>query len=107
MPTLSAGEEDKGTRDARRQERASTDVIVADQTVHAFGYEFETGYVNDAFIRSAYNPVLTNFLLEGFTGRINRIVGTLEATQLNYKKNGWLYLQTDYALNCRKMERKF
>jgi hypothetical protein len=82
FPKQSAGEEDKGTRDARREERASTDVIVTDQMVYAFGVEFETGYKNDAFVRfgrSANNPELTGFMLEGFFGKINRIAGTLEA----------------------------
>jgi len=55
FPKQSAGEEDKGTRDARREERASTDVIVThqgtDQVVYAFGTEFDTGFTNDAFVR--------------------------------------------------------
>jgi hypothetical protein len=34
FPKQSTGEEDKGTKDARREERASTDVIVTDQTVY-------------------------------------------------------------------------
>jgi hypothetical protein len=82
---LSAGEEDKGAKDARTEERASTDVILTDQMVYAFGVEFETGYTNDAFIRfgrSANNPELTGFVLEGFFGEINRIAGTLEAEQV-------------------------
>jgi hypothetical protein len=110
FPRLGAGEEDKGTKDARREERASTDVIVTDQVVYAFGVEFETGYTNDAFVRflrTANNPELSGFVLEGFFGEINRIAGTLEAEQLKYKKNGWLYLEIKYSLNCRKTERKF
>jgi hypothetical protein len=110
FPKQSAGEEDKGTKDARREERASTDVIVTDEVVYAFGAEFETGYRNDALVRfgrSANNPELTAFVLEGFFGEINRIAGTLEAEHLKYKKNGWLYLQIKYSLNCRKIERKF
>jgi hypothetical protein len=51
FPKQSVGEEDKGTKDARSEERASTDVIVTDQTVYSFGAEFETGYRDDAFIR--------------------------------------------------------
>ena len=110
FPKQSAGEEDKGTKDARREERASTDVIVTDQVVYAFGTEFETGSINDAFVgflRSDNNPAITTFVLESFTGRINRIAGTLEADHLKYKKNGWLYLRINYSLNCRKIERKF
>jgi hypothetical protein len=106
----STGEEDKGKEDARREERASTDVIVTDQVVYAFGTEFETGFINGAlvgFLRSDNNPAITAFVLESFTGRINRITGTLEAEQLKYKKNGWLYLRIKYSLNCRKTERKF
>lgn len=107
---LGVGEEDKGTKDARTEERASTDVIVTDQEVYAFGTEFETGYRNDAFIRfgrTANNPAITALVLEGFFGEINRIAATLEAEQLKYKKNGWLYLRIKYSLNCRKTERKF
>ena len=76
----------------------------------AFGTEFETGYRNEALVRfgrSADNPELTALVLEGFFGEINRIAGTLEAKHLKYKKNGWLYLQINYSLNCRKIERKF
>jgi hypothetical protein len=83
---------------------------VTDEVVYAFGAEFETGYRNDALVRfgrSANNPELTAFVLEGFFGEINRIAGTLEAEHLKYKKNGWLYLQIKYSLNCRKIERKF
>ena len=108
FPKQSAGEEDKGTRDARREERASTDVIVThqgtDQVVYAFGTEFDTGFTNDAFVRFGSS---TNNLLEGFFGEINRIAGTLEAKHLKYKKSGWLYLEVKYSLNCSKMERKF
>ena len=50
FPKQSAGEEDKGTKDARREELAFTDVIVTDQMVYAFGAEFETGYTNEAFV---------------------------------------------------------
>jgi hypothetical protein len=110
FPKQSVGEEDKGAKDARSEERASTDVIVADQVVYAFGTEFETGLTNDAFVRfgrTANNPELTGFVLEGFFGEINRVAGTLEAEQLKYKKNGWLYLRIKYSLNCRKIERKF
>jgi hypothetical protein len=110
FPKQSAGEEDKGTKDARREETGSTDVIVTDQVVYAFGTEFETGYRNDALVRfgrSANNPAITAFLLEGFFGEINRIAGTLEAQQLKYKKNGWLYMKIEYSLNCKKTERKF
>ncbi len=110
FPKQSAGEEDKGAKDARSEERASTDVIVTDEVVYAFGAEFETGYRNDALVRfgrSAHNPELTAFLLEGFFGEINRFAGTLEAEHLKYKKNGWLYLRINYSLNCRKIERKF
>jgi len=109
-PLPSAREEDKGTKDARSEERASTDVIVTDQTVYAFGTEFETGLTNDAFVRfgrTANNPDITAFVLEGFFGEINRVAGTLEAEQLKYKKNGWLYLRIRYLLNCKKTERKF
>jgi hypothetical protein len=93
-----------------KKEPVSTDVIVTDQVVYAFGKEFETGFINDAlvgFLRSDINPRLTAFVLESFTGRINRIAGTLEAEQLKYKKNGWLYMKIEYSLNCRKTERKF
>jgi hypothetical protein len=110
FPKQSVGEEDKGAKDARSSERASTDVIVTEQVVYAFGAEFETGYRDGAFIRfgrTANNPELTGFVLEGFFGKINRIAGTLEAEELKYKKNGWLYLTIEYSLNCRKMERKF
>jgi hypothetical protein len=110
FPKQSAGEEDKGTKDARSSERTSTDVIVTDQVVYAFGTEFETGFTTDAFVRfgrSANNPELTGFVLDGFFGEINRMWGTLEAEQLKYKKNGWLYLRIKYSLNCRKIERKF
>jgi hypothetical protein len=110
FPKQSAEEEDKGTKDALSEERASTDVIVAEHLVYAFGTEFETGFTTDALIRfgrSANNPELRGFVLEGFFGEINRIAGTLEAEQLKYKKNGWLYLQIKYSLNCRKTERKF
>jgi hypothetical protein len=110
FPKQSAGEEDKGAKGARSSERTSTDVIVTDQTVYAFGTEFETGFTTDAFVRfgrSANNPQITAFLLEGFFGEINRISGTLEAEELKYKKNGWLYLRVKYSLNCKKMERKF
>jgi hypothetical protein len=110
FPKQSAGEEDKGTKDARREERASTDVIVTDQVVRAFGTEFETGFINDALVRfgrSVNNPAITAFVLEGFFGEINRIAGTLEAQHLKYKKNGWLYLEIKYSLNCKKIERKF
>jgi hypothetical protein len=93
-----------------KKELVSTDVIVTDQIVYAFDKEFETGFINDAligFLRSDKNPRISTFALESFTGRINRIAGTLEATQLKYKKSGWLYLEVEYSLNCRKMERKF
>src|SRR5262249_6888002 len=50
FPKQSAGEEDKGTKDTQREERASTDVIVTDQRVYAFGGEFETGYTNEAIV---------------------------------------------------------
>jgi hypothetical protein len=93
-----------------KKEPVSTDVIVTDQVVYAFDKEFETGFINDAligFLRSDKNPRIPTFALESFTGRINRIVGSLEATQLKYKKSGWLYLEIEYSLNCRKMERKF
>ena len=107
FPKQSVGEEDKGTKDARSEGRASTDVIVTDQVVYAFGTEFETGFTTDAFVRfGRFNPEAT-FVLEGFSGEINRIAGTLEAEQLKYKKNGWLYLVVKYSLNCKKMERKF
>jgi hypothetical protein len=43
-------EDDKGTKDARTEERALTDVIVAGQRVHAFGVEFEEGASNEAFV---------------------------------------------------------
>jgi hypothetical protein len=75
FPKQSVGEEDKGAKDARSSERTSTDVIVTDQVVYAFGTEFETGYRNDAFVRfgrSANNPELTGFMLEGFFGEVNR-----------------------------------
>jgi hypothetical protein len=49
-PEYSEGEEDKGLKDARIEERASTDVIVADRVIYVFGTEFEIGYANDAFI---------------------------------------------------------
>jgi hypothetical protein len=110
FPKQSAGEEDKGTKDARREERASTDVIVTDQRVYAFGGEFETGYTNEAIVhfgRTDNNPELKAFVLEGFFGKINRVAGTFEAEQLKYKRNGWLYLKIKYSLNCSKMERKF
>ena len=110
FPKQSAGEEDEGTKDARREERASTDVIVTDQVTYAFNTEFETGVRDDAIVRfgrSANNPALTGFLLEGFFGKINRIAGTLKAEQLKYKKNGWLYMTIEYSLNCKKTERKF
>jgi len=93
-----------------KTEPSSTDVIVTDEIVHAFGMELETGFINDAFATFVYekrNPVLTNFALDSFTGRINRITGVLEATWLKYKKSGWLYLEVKYSLNCRKVERKF
>ena len=93
-----------------KKEPVSTDAIVTDQMVYAFGAEFETGYTNDAFIRfgrSANNPAIPAFSLESFFGEINRIAGTLEAEQLKYKKSGWLYLVIKYSLNCRKIERKF
>jgi hypothetical protein len=93
-----------------KKEPVSTDVIVTDQVVYAFGKEFETGFINDAligFLREDKNPLIPTFALEGFTGRINRITGSLEAEQLKYKKSGWLYLVIKYSLNCRKMERKF
>jgi hypothetical protein len=110
FPKQSVGEEDKGAKDARSSERASTDVIVTEQVVYAFGAEFETGYRDGAFIRfgrTDKNPELTGFVLEGFFGKINRIAGTLEAEELKYKKNGWLYLTIEYSLTCRKMEQKF
>jgi hypothetical protein len=93
-----------------KKEPVSTDVIVTDQVVYAFGKEFETGFINDAlirFLREDKNPLIPTFALEGFTGRINRIAGSLEAEQLKYKESGWLYLVIKYSLNCRKTERKF
>jgi hypothetical protein len=93
-----------------KQEPVSTEVIVTDELVHAFGIEFETGYINDAFVRfgrSSMNSKVPTLFIEGFFGKINRIAGTLEAEQLKYKKSGWLYLVIKYSLNCRKMERKF
>jgi hypothetical protein len=89
---------------------SSTDVIVTDQRVYAFGVEFETGYTNDAFVhfgRSVYNPKFTGLVLDGFYAKINRIVGTLDARQSKFRKSGWLYLEIEYSLNCRKIERKF
>jgi hypothetical protein len=110
FPKQSVGEEDKGTKDARSEDRASTDVIVADHLVYAFDAEFETGFTTDILIRFGrfpQNPEITAFFLESFSGEINRVAGTLEATQLKYKKNGWLYLEIKYSLNCKKLERKF
>jgi hypothetical protein len=114
---LSAGEEDKGAKDARSEERVSTDVVAAIESkpaygyrVTAFGHQFEMGYRNDVEIRAMYtldNPVLKAFALESFFVNINRLAGTLEAKQLKYKKNGWLYLRIEYSLNCKKTERKF
>jgi hypothetical protein len=112
---LSAGEEGKGAKDARSEERVSTDVMVNMESpafgrVSAFGHEFDVGYKNDLEIRFGLtkdNPVLTGFVFEGFFGKINRVAGTLEAEHLKYKKNGWLYLKMEYSLNCMKMERKF
>jgi hypothetical protein len=112
---LSAGEEDKGAKDARSEERVSTDVVAAIESkpaygdrVTAFGHEFEIGYRNDVEIRAMYAvdnaAVKRTFFLEAFFVNINRIAGTLEAEQLKYKKNGWLYLKINYSLNCRKME---
>jgi hypothetical protein len=114
---LSAGEEDKGAKDARSEERASTDVIVAIESqpaygnrVSAFGHEFEMGYKNDVEIRAMYtidNPTLTGFALEGFFVNINRVAGTLEAEHLRYKKNGWLYQRINYSLKCKPTQRMF
>jgi hypothetical protein len=114
---LSAGEEDKGAKDARSEERVSTDVVAAIESkpaygdlVTAFGHQFEMGYRNDVEIRAMYtvnNPVLKAFALESFFVNINRLAGTLEAEQLKYKKNGWLYMTIKYSLNCKKTERKF
>jgi hypothetical protein len=110
FPGLPGGEEDKGTKDSRTQEQVSTDVVVANGEVHAFGVRFEEGASNDAFVRflrSVNNPEIRVFVLEGFFGEVNRVSGILAATQLKYKKNGWLYLQIEYSLNCERMERKF
>jgi hypothetical protein len=105
------GEEDEPDILAEPQrDPVSTDVIVTDQTVYAFGTEFETGFINDAFVgflRSNNNPKLPGLILESFTGRVNRIAGSLAASQLKYKKSGWLYLEIKYSLNCKKIERKF
>ena len=93
-----------------QRDPVSTDVIVTDQTVYAFGTEFNTGFIDDAFVgflRSNMNPKRPLLFLESFTGRINRVAGTLAASQLKYKKSGWLYLEIKYSLNCKKMERKF
>jgi hypothetical protein len=77
-----------------QRDPVSTDVIVTDQMVYAFGAEFETGYTNEAFVRFGHSTKKpgTELFLEGFFGKINRIAGTLEAEQLKYKKSGWLYL---------------
>jgi hypothetical protein len=115
---LSAGEEDKGAKDARSEERVSTDVVAAIESkpaygdrVTAFGHEFEIGYRNDVEIRAMYTVdnavVKKTFFLEAFFVNINRLAGTLEAEQLKYKKNGWLYMRIKYSLDCKKMERKF
>jgi hypothetical protein len=107
---LGGKEEESDIPNTPKREPSSTDVIVTDEKVHAFGMELETGIINDAFATFLYekrNPVLTNFALESLTGRINRITGVLEATWLKYRKSGWLYLEIKYSLNCRKMERKF
>jgi hypothetical protein len=103
-------EEELDIPTAPRKEPSLTDVIVTDQTVYAFGMNLETGVIDDAFATFFYsvrNPVLTNFVLDSFTGRINRITGVLEATWLKYKKIGSLYLEIKYSLDCRKIERKF
>jgi hypothetical protein len=71
FPNESFEEEDTGTKDAQREERASTDVIVTDQDVFAFGAEFETGYRNDALVRfgrSSNNPSTPAFPSRRFLG---------------------------------------
>ena len=107
---LGGKEEEPDIPKTPKTEPSSTDVVVTDEVVYAFGMDLQTGFINDAFATFVYNiqnPVLTNFSLESFTGRINRITGVLEATWLKYRKSGWLYLEIKYSLNCKKMERKF
>ena len=74
---LSAGEEGKGAKDARSEERVSTDVMVNMESpafgrVSAFGHEFDVGYKNDLEIRFGLtkdNTVLTGFVLRVSLGR--------------------------------------
>jgi hypothetical protein len=78
-------EEEPNIPNTPKKEPSSPDVVVTDEIVYAFGMNLQTGFIDDAFatfIYSIRNPVLTNFILESFTGRINRITGVLEATWL-------------------------
>jgi len=94
--------EERDVPNVRKTEPSSTDVIVTDEIIYAFGMNLETGFIDDAFATFSYY-----IGSERFSGRINRITGVLEATWVKYGKSGWLYLEIKYSLNCRKMERKF
>ena len=83
-----------------KKEPVSTDVIVTDGLIYAFGIEFEKGYTDDAFVRFlrvSNNPKTPTLAIDSFFGKINRVAGTLEADQLKYKKSGRLYLVIKYS----------
>jgi hypothetical protein len=102
--------EEEPTKDTGK-EPFSTNIIVSFkyETVEGFGKQFTLGAWDNTFIGFLYsieNPP-TIFFLESFTGRINRMIGVVEAQQSKATKQGWVYQWTDYLLNCKKMERKF
>jgi hypothetical protein len=102
-------EEEPDIPNTRKKEPFSTDVIVTDNITYAFGKDLETGVINDTFATFVYertDPVY-KFVLESLTGRINRITGVLEASWLKYRNSAWLYVDIEYSLNCKKVERKF
>jgi hypothetical protein len=102
--------EQEPTKD-KGKEPVSTNVTASFkyQTVEAFGIQFEMGAWDDAFVGFLHSTKMsgTNLDLESFTGKINRMTGVVEATQFKARKDGWVYLQTDYSLSCKKVERKF
>jgi hypothetical protein len=93
------------------KEPVSTNIIVSFEyeTVEGFGKQFTLGVWDNTFIRFFFGDKIprTELFLEFFSGEINRVTGVVKAEQAKATKNGWVYLWTNYLLNCKKMERKF